>query len=442
MSRTLIAFVLSCLVYLVPIVHGHGGTILGIYLWVMLVDGRGEFDPLWKALDIGLAVALHVSWFLALRWILLGSWVRWLLLVGLVPATAVTVVLSYLVLIPTLFLIESDDLPETGSWPVACSVSGAATAGLPTGVTLALERAGEAWIHSRDGGYGVLSGPDCRIVPRKLFFPGVYGSVGHVAPGGAVYYRMDSDGDGQFEHWYLDGDRTTPQRLDAPARIDPWMPVVDAGSGALAWLETQRADNRRVLGHVIVVRPLADGPQLRIPLHMEATSSPRLLDFDLAAGRFIVLRNYRAFYVVGLDGWAAEAPVEPAGFDHVGTNFRLLAGGWVAWDGYRENARYRIGWSLPSGAGVYEIAKGRGITAVSVNPAGHYIAVSVSGTLSIGSVRDSVRVVKVADGTEVWRRYMPRYTRSQVAFLGSGHLAVTQVQDSDVRIDVLEVPAR
>jgi len=441
MTRTFIAFLLSFLIYLVPIVHVHGGTVLGIYLWVMLADNRGEFELAWKLLDVGLAVALQLAWFIAWRWILFGSWVRWLLLPGLVPATAVTVVLAYLAVIPTLFLIEGDDVPETGNWPVACSVPGAATAGLPTGVTLALERAGEAWVHSSEGGYGVLSGPDCKIVPRKLFFPGVYGSVGYVAPGGAAYFRMDADGDGAFEHWFLGSGRTAPLRLEAPAQVDHWMPVVDAASGTLAWLETQRGADRRVVGNTIALRRVPDGQEQRIPLEMDPAASLRLVDIDLATGRFIILRNYQKFHSVGLDGRTRGIPVEPAGFEHVGANVRLLDGGWVAWDGYQDNARYRIGWSLASGTGVYEIPKGRGIMAVSVAPDGRYIAVSVSGTLSIGSVEDSVRVVRVADGKEVWRRYMPRYTRSQVAFLGSDHLAITLVHDADVRIDVLEVPA-
>jgi len=216
---------------------------------------------------------------------------------------------------------------------------------------------------------------------------------------------------------------------------------VDAASGALAWLETRRGADRRVVGNTIAVRRLPDGQEQRIPLEMDPAASLRLVDVDLAAGRFIILRNYRAFHSVGLDGRTKGTPVEPAEFEHVGANIRLLDGGWVAWDGYQDNARYRVGWSLASGTGIYEIPKGRGIMAVSVAPDGRYIAVSVSGTLSIGSVEDSVRVVRVADGTEVWRRYMPRYTRSQVAFLGSGHLAVTLVHDADVRIDVLEVPA-
>jgi hypothetical protein len=441
MTRTLAAFLLSFLVYLVPILHVHGGTLVGIYLWAALVEGRSAREPLWLAMDAGFAVVLQIAWFFALRWILAGSRLRWLLLAGLAPVTAVAVVWTYLLVIPTLFLIEADDIPETGDWPVACSVAGAATVGLPAGVTLTLERAGEVWIRFGDGAYGVLSMPDCRVVRRELFFPGVRGSVGYVGSGGAAYYRMDSDGDGRFEHWYLDEDQTAPKRLVAPAGIDHWTPVVDAAADAIAWLETERSDDRKLLGHVLAVRTLPDGPEFRVPLHMEPRSSPLLLDLDLAAGQFTILGNYSTFHAIGLDGRATTEPVKPAGFEHIGTSFRLLSGGWVAWDGYRENARYRVAWSLPAGGGMFEIPKGRGVTAVSVDSAGRHIAVSVSGNLSIGSMEDSVRVIRVADGTEVWRRYMPRYTRSQVAFLGSGHLAVTHIVGGQARVDVLEIPA-
>lgn len=442
MPRALIAFVLSCLLYLLPIMHIHGGTLLGAYLWAMFVEGGNEFHIYWKILATGLSVVLQLVWFVAFYWILGGSWLRWLMLTGLVPASAVAVVVAYVLAIPMLFLIERDDLPEVGDWPVVCSVPDASTADFPTGVTLALERAGEVWIHSGDTGYAVLSGTDCRLTQRKLFFPGIDGGIGYVAPRGAALFRMDGDGDGEFEYWFLAPEHGSPQRLDTPDTAGYWMPVVDSAASALAWLETRRDDDGKILGHVITARTLPDGPQRRIALHMDRTASPRLLDFDLAAGRFIVLRNYREFYVVGPDGWAAEAPVRPTGFEHVGTNFRLLDGGWVAWDGYRDNARYRVGWSLAGGDGLYEIPKGRSISAVSVAPDGRFIAVSVSAALSIGSVRDSVRVIRVADGAEVWRRYMPRYTRSQVAFLGAGRLALTVVEGSNVRVDVLQVPVQ
>ncbi len=440
MARWLVAFLLSFVVYLVPIVHVHGGTLLGIYLWAALDGGRAD-EPLWLALDVGFAVLLQAAWFFVLRWILRGSRLRWLLLAALAPVTAVAAVWAYLALIPMLFLLEADTAPETGDWPVACSVPGVSTVGLPAGVTLALERAGEVWVRSADGSYGVLSMPGCRIVRRDLFLPGVYGSIGYVAPGGAVYFRMDADADGAFEHWYLDSDATAPRQLMAPTEIAHWTPVLDAKTKALAWLEIDRSQRGKILGHAIVVRTLPDGPQNRFPLHIDPTANAQLLDADLAAGRLNVLRNYREIFAVGLDGWAVEHPVRPTEIDHVVTNFRRAEGGWVAWDGYRENERYRVTWSLPSGNGRYEIPKGRGITAVSVDPAGRHIALSVSGNLSIGSARDAVIVIRAADGAEVWRRYQPRYTRSHVAFLGSRHLAVTLILDAASRVDVLEVPA-
>ncbi len=440
MSRTLAPFVLSFLVYVVPVVHVHGGTMLGVYFWAALAEGARAEEPLWLVFDLGFAVVLQAGWFFALRWILAGSMLRWLLLAALAPTTAAVAALGLLAVIPLLFLLEADTAPEAGDWPVACSVADAATVGLPAGVTLSLERTGEVWIRSANGSYGVLSMPDCSVVRRDLFAPGAFGSIGYVAPGGAVYYRMDAEGDGVFEHWYLGPGATEPAQLAAPAGIDYWMPVVDAQSAALAWLETDRTAQDGVLGHAIAVRTLPDGPKYRIPLDVDRTSSPQLLGIDLASGRFTVLRNYAEFYFVGPDGWAINQPVRPPGFDHVGTNFRLTDGGWVAWDGYRENARYRVAWALPSGRGDYEIPKGRGITAVSVDPAGRFIALSVSGNLSIGSAKDSVVVVRAADGVEVWRRYQPRYSRSQVAFLGSKYLAVSHFLDAASRIDVLEVP--
>jgi hypothetical protein len=88
-----------------------------------------------------------------------------------------------------------------------------------------------------------------------------------------------------------------------------------------------------------------------------------------------------------------------------------------------------------------EIPKGRSITAVSVDPDGRYIALGVSRNLSIGDVRDAVFVLRVADGTEIYRRFLPAYTRSQVAFLGPDYLAVSLIEDAMARIDVLRVPA-
>ena len=368
---------------------------------------------------------------------------RRLLLAALAPATVAAVVWAYLVAIPGQFLIEHDTAPETGDWRAACSVPDASTVGLPTGVTLALERAGETWVRTgAKAEYGVLSMPGCAVARRELFFPGARGGIGYVTAGGAAWYRLDPDGGGAFQHRLSTSVNPDPVILRPPPGADYWSPILDVRAEAMAWIETQRGDDRAIVGHSIAVRALADGRTFRIALPLGPYSSPRLLDFNDRDGRFVVQRNYREILTVGLDGRPLGEAIAPAGFESPGGNIRLLQGGWVAWDGYRENARHRVAWSLPQGKGLYEIPKGRGVTAVSVDPAGRYIAVSVTGNLSIGSVRDAVFVVRVADGAEVWRRYLTRYARSQVAFLGAGYLAVTFVKDGTARIDVLEVPAQ
>ena len=440
-TPTIWPLLLSFLVYLAPIVHGHGGTLLGIYLWVEFVDGRSSRDALWLAADAGLALGLQAGWYLAFRWILGGPPLRWLLLAGLAPLTGVAVVWAYLLVIPEYFLIEADPRPETGNWPVACTLPDASAAGLPAGVTLALERAGEVWVRTGAAAdHGVLSMPGCRLTPRKLFFPGARGGIGFVAPGGAVYYRMDSDGDGVFTHWVSSTANPDPLNIEPPAGVDHWVPVLDAGGGTFAWIETERDASRAVLGHRIATRAVAGGPKIRINLKLGPYANPRLLYFNDSTTTFTVQHNYREVLTIGWDGNQMADPVAPPGFESVGGNIRLLDGGWVVWDNYRENARFRVAWSLPAGSGLYEIPKGRGITTVSVDPGGRYIAVSIAGSYSLGSVRNAVFVLSVSDGAEVWRRYLARHARSQVAFLGSGHLAVTFFEQGAARVDVLEVP--
>ena len=284
--RTLTALLLSFLVYLTPILHAHGGTLLGIYLWAALVDGRDGRDALWLATDAGLAVALQAAWFAAFRWMLAGARLRWLLLLALAPVTVAAIVWAYLVAIPTQFLIEADNARETGNWPVACSVPDASTVGLPTGVTLALERAGETWLRTGPGAvYGVLSMPGCAVTRRELFFPGARGGIGYVTAGGAVWYRLDPDGSGAFQHRLSTSASPDPVTLQQPPGIDYWLPILDARAEAMAWIESRRGDNRAIIGHSIAVHVLRDSRTFRIALPLGPYSSPRLLDFDHRAGR-------------------------------------------------------------------------------------------------------------------------------------------------------------
>lgn len=441
MKRARNAFLLSFLVYLLPIIHAHGGNILGLALWAEFVEGYSKREPLWLAMDAGLALVLQAAAFALFAWALGGRRWRGLLLLPCVPAGLWLLNIGYLIEIPKRFLIEADTRREIGDWPVACEIMDASTTGLATGVTLALERAGEIWLRMDKGNdYGLLKGTDCSVASRELFFPGARGGVGYVTGGGTMHYRLDLEGDGVFDHWYFGAGAPGAVKLTIPESVDYWSPTVDADGGALAWLETRRGGDGRIAAHLITVRDLSAGSERRIKLRLAPYVNPQLLDFSLAEGVFHIQRSYRELLRVGMDGAVIGAPLQPEGFDGIGHNIRLLDGGWVVWDGYRDTGRYRVGWSLPAGKGLYDIPKGRSITSLTVDPGGRYIAVSTSRNLSIGDVPDTIFVIRTNDGTDIYRRHQAPYTRSHLGFLGPDRLAMTIVEDGRARVRVLAVP--
>ena len=92
----------------------------------------------------------------------------------------------------------------------------------------------------------------------------------------------------------------------------------------------------------------------------------------------------------------------------------------MARDAYREDGSYQIGWSLSGGSGRHRTNTGRSVTSAAVDPTGRLIAISETTTLSIGHARDVVYVLRTDTGADVFRTYLPRYTRSQVVFFEGG----------------------
>jgi hypothetical protein len=85
---------------------------------------------------------------------------------------------------------------------------------------------------------------------------------------------------------------------------------------------------------------------------------------------------------------------------------------------------------------------GRSITAVDAAPSGSYVAVSTTPALSIGRIRDSVFVLRTSDGAEIFRRYLPTYARSRVAFLGDSRLAFDDREGERFGVRVLQIATR
>ncbi len=119
-----------------------------------------------------------------------------------------------------------------------------------------------------------------------------------------------------------------------------------------------------------------------------------------------------------------------------------VGSGWVAWDAARDSVfePYRIAWSISSGRGSQTTTPGRSITAVAVNPAGTYIAVSETNSTRIHLLKDAVYVLRARDGKAVWTRTLPAFARSSVAFLGDRLFTYTDVEGSHSTVRVLQIP--
>jgi hypothetical protein len=429
------SFAASFLVYLIPIVGPHFVSLWGIVLWAEVT--RGEREGNWLACDLALAMFLQVAAVVLFRaaFRLRGA-IRYVVLLALAPLFVVFLNWSYMIAIPIRFLIEDVDSPEKTGWPVACTVEDAWIAPVRAGSGLALERAGVAFLHRASNVWGILRMPGCEV--RDLIAIET-GAPQHVSPGGAMLFHLWDRAAQKDEVFVLTAGSEEPSRVDPPDS-SPWYPLLSADGTALAWLASIRTEDGRAVEHQIRIRALGTGEErsLRLPAQFERV--PQLVGFDASAPELTVSFDLRNVVGLDLEGGVAWGPIAPPQMDHVGENFARHPGGFVCWDVYREKERHRIVYQLPSGNGVHEIPKGRSISSITVDPEGRFVAVSTSPSLSIGSVSDAIYVFSARNGEDVYRRSLPAYSRSQLAFLGPGFLAATRIEDGKSFVEVLSVP--
>lgn len=436
------AIIGSFAIYLLPIVGPHSLSFLGLLLLEMIVRGHGR-EFLWRALDIGLALTLQAIFAALLYWMFSGRrWWRWLLLLPALPAFFFAMMFGYLVLIPTLFLVEADPAPEQDDWPRACELRGQWLDGTGASADLAMERAGEIWLKSTGTQrYSILLMPGCRLRPVDVPMIEPGGGVGQVRPNGGALYRIYDKATQKTDLYMLRAGSSAAMSPTPPAELTYWDPIVIGDDGELAWLDHIRSDSD--VAPVVRVRS-TDGTQRTIPLPRGECGCHQyqLLAYDDRTGDLLLSFYPNGMIGVGLDGVVHWGPFTADGLASIGGNFRRVGEGWIAWDSYRDQGRYRIAWSLPAGSGSREIPKGRGITSLSVSPAGDLIAVSTSPSVSLGNIADALFVIKTADGGEIYRRILPTYSRSNVQFIGNDYLAMYEFEGEESRVVVLQVTRR
>jgi hypothetical protein len=436
------ALIASFSVYLLPVFTVHIFYLWGWAVGAELLAGKSGREPLWLAADAALALGLQTLAFVLFLWIFSGRAWRWLALVAAVPAFEVAMTWAYLFAIPGFFLIEADNAAEIGDWPLACRIEDATLLQVRTPAYPDLARAREAWIDSATvpRNWRLIEGTDCQVAEAAFDRPAERGSLAAVAAGGAAIFTAHGGDPPVTRYWHLDPISGAATEL-APPGEKYWKLSLSRDGKAVGWIERARSGQYWELS--VKTREVATGREHSVVLSDLDRGDPEILALDGFEGGVMVALYPSKVLAYDGDGMLAWGPIDTGEIKHIGRYFLRLGDGWVAWEIYRDKGRERVLWNLPQGSGRHEVPLGSSITDLAVSPDGALIAVSTSTGLNIGSVRDSLFVLKTRDGAEVYRRFFRKYTRTRMAFLGARHLAVTRI-DLDKKgsgwIEVLRVP--
>jgi hypothetical protein len=409
-SKWLWALALSFVVYLFPLIGPHAMFPLGGVIWRDLT--RGEREPMWIAMDVVLAVLLQLAAFAGLYWLLKKPAVSRVVVLGLaVPVVAIAVEYSYLIYVPSHFLIDDDTAAEQGDWPVVCTAPEVSLIQIPhpDGPL----NWSEVPVQASDGSSSLLRIPGCELMtlalPQAKVQPGgrvdfIVG-LSYFVPGhGAIFSRQET-ASGAFTWNHIFNDRiTTIPGLHATA-----VPILSVDGGWVAWLEKgslaiEPLDRNEAPMQVVL-------PKLDLWEYMLRTLDMKREEIELVSSDNRV--------VIGLDGSLKTSESLP-----------------LAWDVYRDDGPYGVSWNFNGNSGTHHVLKGRNVNSAAMTPSGSLIAVSVATALNIGQIRDSLYVLRAKDGSEVFRRYLPNYTRTQVLFPTDDLMVYT----GDREVVILRVP--
>jgi hypothetical protein len=416
------------------------------FLGESLVAQAGDRSLAWVAADIVVALLAQLAVGLALYWSLGGSWARKIIWLAAIPLT-MALNAAYLSMIPGFFLIEADTANEVSSWAEHCFVravelrpvrSSAAQTG----------RGARAWWAARspDGRDTLLRVPECVPTDAVLPTPGkspegyldFFTALQFASPDGIAVVEQ-TDRRSTRRTWWTLSDPVAPlQRLAESSDIFQTPPIISRRGDAVAYVATVPGSGPPVLSRVLV-REAPGSAEFRTDIDLApfGPGSYVLLDVDAEAREVLLWRNDRPL-IVSFDGQMRALPFEPGDMRAQSSTFMRIGNGWVAWDAYREDGPYQIGWSFGGRSGRHRTNAGRSVTSAAVDPTGSYIAISETTTLSIGNTRDVVYVLRTDDGEAVFRRYLPRYARSEVVFFDGGFFGYSDLEGTHV----LKIPTR
>ena len=414
-------------VYLIPLAGPHAIWLLGESLMQGLMRNR---NVSWFVTEVALALVAQIGVGALLAWSIRGSRLRLLAWFAAIPVLVAGINVAVLVAIPSHFLIEPDTAPEVSGWEEHCFVRDAGL--MPIRTTAAQPPAGASvWWMQRppDGRYALLRLPDCvltdAVLPTPTVQPGgrvdfMFG-LQFTAPGGAATAERYVPATSERSWWLLASPSAALVPIEPPDFVDG-APILSDAADAVAWI--QRGEGSAPQPQRVVLRRLdaSSGGDRIVELEPSGRASYTLLGVDTVTSEVLLWRNDRPV-LVRFDGESRDAGFTPDVIRAQASTYLRARDGWVAWDAYKEEDPYQLAWSFPAGSGTHRTNRGRSITAAAVDPTGSFVAISETTTLSIGDARDVVYVLRTRDGADVFRVYLPRYSRSHVVFFEGGLFA-------------------
>jgi hypothetical protein len=240
-------------------------------------------------------------------------------------------------------------------------------------------------------------------------------------------------------------------------QIESWQscPLLSADSGWLASLDGTTFSQD---GRLVKVEALDGGKHIDVNISKAGPGFVVIEDVSISHPRLLVRR--KSSRLIDVSGTVLER----RGFNHEylevsfdgtplwrlprvgdGNSDQVLLGqgGWVWWQSDSEAPGCcQMEWQTAAGHKKHNVARGRSIVSVSLDPGAEFLAISVSDRHNTGQVQDSVYVIRTRDGSEVFRRYLPPLTRSRVQFLGEESLAYTEFDGKRAFVRMVKVAGR
>ena len=367
-------------------------------------------------------------------------WLWILVLAACAPLFAAAANWTYSSALTSRFHSERAATPDLGDWKTVCTVPDAEVAIVRSPPDTSLARAGQAWLQAKDE-YVVLTMPGCHTRLIRKPDATTQLSLDFVSPAG-VYLMRDWDSKTRQTHWWLGNGSLRPLSRIPEGSTIFGMPVLSNDGHWVAWMELIPGTKL----HRAVVQSLNDEPAHFVDIPDQRVSQWTLLALDmerkeLTFYEYDYTTRRSSLTMLSLSSDRQGESIVAQGVDAQFATLLRVGSGWVAWDAARETAeRYRVAWSLANGRGVHKALWGRSITAVTVDPDGAYVAISETTAMRDYNVRDAVYVLRTSDGKEVWRRNLPTYTRSSLAFLGEKFFAYTDSDGAHSTVRVLQIP--